>query len=145
MTTDEENSSFEVEGVDRILIPTSDLKTELKYFSDVFGLKPMNKGKATNDPFLQAFAIIQTPNGIVLELVTPKKEYEALFCKPIYCYTVEELPEKRKLLQKNGCQLLGDIIDTKSGWGWFYTISPSGILSQLQGQLAVDNPEENHI
>lgn len=135
ITKDE--SSLKIEGIDRILIPTTNLPSSLNYFAQLFGLRPHRQGAATKDPFLDSFAIIETPNGMVLELVTPKQEYINLFKSPIYCYTVKNLLSKKELLIVNGCTIIGDLIDTKQGWGWFYTLNQECIISQLQGQLPV--------
>jgi len=124
-----------IEGIDRILIPTTNFQRDLTYFSQHFGLSPQQRGRATNDPFLEAYAILETPNGLVLELVKPKQEYEHVFAAPIYCYTVRNLIEKRDSLVRDGSELLGDVVDTQQGWGWFYVRSQAGILSQIQGPL----------
>jgi hypothetical protein len=126
-----------VEGIDRILIPTTNLKRDLAYFSQHFGLSSRQRGRATNDPFLEAYAILETPNGLVLELVKPKQQYENIFAAPIYCYTVRNLIEKRDSLVRDGCELLGDVVDTQQGWAWFYVRSQAGILSQIQGPLTM--------
>lgn len=137
----EDNSPFAIEGIDRILIPTNNLSLDLKYYSTIFGLKAKRRGPAAIDPFLDAFAILSTPNGMVLELVTPKQEYLDLFKSPIYCYTVQNLLTKKDLLLDNGCTIIGDTIDTKQGWGWFYTLNQAGILSQLQGPLPLNQSQ----
>jgi predicted enzyme related to lactoylglutathione lyase len=126
---------FTSEGIEWILLPSHDIALELSFYENILGLKPERMGKAKNDPFLEEYAILKAPNGMIIELVKPKQEYVEMFSYPVFCYTVESLLAKADLLRSQNVQIIGDIVDTGEGWGWFYTRNPSGILFQLQGPL----------
>ena len=138
---DSEDTSitFKGEGIEWILLPTSDLNLDLEFYERTLKLKPLRTGKAKNDPFLDEYAILKTPNGVVLEIVKPKLEHMDLFKYPIFCYTVENLYEKYELMRVQNERLISDIVDTHEAWGWFYVMSRSGTLFQLQGPLPKKN------
>jgi hypothetical protein len=134
-SADDIKISFTGEGIEWILLPTLNISLELVYYEQNLNLKPERIGKAKNDPFLEEFAILRAPNGMVMELVRPKQEYLEVFKYPIFCYTVENLLEKEALLRSQNEQILGDLVDTGEGWGWLYARNRSGIIFQLQGPL----------
>jgi len=126
---------FTSEGIEWILLPTHDIALELSFYENILGLKPERMGKAKNDPFLDEFAILKAPNGMVMELVKPKEEHLELFKYPVLSYSVENLLEKAAFLKSQNVNIIGDIVDTGEGWGWLYTRNRSGILFQLQGPM----------
>jgi len=91
---DEHVEAFSTEGISRILIPTNDLLREINYFSSLFDLKVQCRDLVLFDSYLDNFAILASPNGMVLELVTPKQQYANLFRSPIYYYTAQNLLSK---------------------------------------------------
>ena len=112
--------SFIDEGVDWILLPTRDISLDLEFYEAVFGLTSEKRGYAKNDPFLEEYAILKSPNGVVIELVRPKKEFIEIFKHPVFCYTVENLLAKADLLRSQNEEIVGGIVDTGGGWGWLY-------------------------
>jgi hypothetical protein len=131
----EEFASVHVEGIDRILVPSDNLNTDLEFYTNFLGLKLKSRGPASSDPFFVEFAILEAPNGVVIELIRPKQEYRHVFSSPVFCYTVKDLRQKLAFYRDSGATAIGDLVDTHQGWGWFYLKSEAGVLCQLQGPL----------
>ena len=126
------NNNYSVQW---LIEPTKKFRQTVDFYKDVVGLKLIKEGVAQTDYHFDRFAQFTFENGVTLEIVEPKKEYEELFNHPIRSLKVDNLKDKHQQLIENGAVFISDILDSGTGIGWAYFKGVEGIIIQIEGNL----------
>ena len=102
-----------IEGVTRILIPTTDFKATSSFFSAVMGFAVDINSVPDNRFHRQA--IVKMPNGVSLEVVEPTPDHRSRYAKPIVCLQTSDASTIKKHLIKCGIDTIKDPIITPDG------------------------------
>ncbi|HEX2622514.1 MAG TPA: VOC family protein [Phototrophicaceae bacterium] len=121
------------EGINWIMISTSDFEQTVSFFRNTMGLSVTAEGVPVTDTQFTRYAQIQTPGGAMLEVVEPNEAVRHLYNAPILSLTVDDLAQSQRELENMQIEFLSPIFDSKEGWGWAYFRVPDGNIYQLQG------------
>ena len=123
-------------AIGRILIPTDDLNGALAFFGTTLGFS-FQIEKSTGQGLLRS-ANVKTPNGVVLELVTPTPERAHLYTHPMVVLTVRDVDSTQRQLQAQGIDFL-ESIDPEQTWSVCRV--PGSTPVQLQGAAQPGHPK----
>ena len=122
-----------IQGLNWVLTCTSNFEQTVAFFQDVLGLAVTAQGIPVTDTQFTRYAQFTMANGNVLEIVEPAESVRQVYTAPIVSFTVDDVAQSRRELERRQVAFVAPIFRTQDGWGWTYFRAPDGQVYQLQG------------
>ena len=111
---------------------TENFDETVSFFKNIMGISMTAQGVPVTDTQFSRYAQFTLPNGAVLEVTEPKKEFRDLYRHPIYSISVEDVAAARNEMETRQVEFVSEIFHS-DGFAWTYFRAPDGNIYQIQG------------
>ena len=103
-------------------VRTADLKSSSRFFSDLFGLRPVHEG--------QGLVQFELPSGQLFEVFGSESRYYKLHSCPVLGFQVEDVRATKQELESKGIEFTTEIFGNEEE-AWAYFRGPDGYLYEV--------------